>query len=107
MSVFAILAMLFSSANLSPAGASPLAQTVPITIVSTNVLVINIGTTWKLLGSTQYVSARVNMSTDPSVAGVPAYSVEDKLIRWYATKHSIDSYSLVSCIIRIKGLRDS
>jgi hypothetical protein len=39
-----------------------------------------LGTTWKVIGSTQYVSARVNTGTDPSVAGVPVYSVGDKLI---------------------------
>jgi len=39
-----------------------------------------LGTTWKVIGSTTSVSARVNTGTDPSTTGVPIYSVADTLI---------------------------
>ena len=39
-----------------------------------------LGTTWKVIGSTQYVNARANTNTDPSTPGFPIYSVADKLI---------------------------
>ena len=125
MSVFVVLAMVFSFAGFSPAGASPLAQTIPITTVPTNLCagdqyrlvfvtddtissgvyhnqtlwsnietyndfvttqansvleLSQLGTTWKVIGSTTSVSARVNTGTDPSTTGVPIYSVADTLI---------------------------
>jgi hypothetical protein len=39
-----------------------------------------LGTTWKVIGSTTSVSARVNTGTDPSTTGVPIYSVANTLI---------------------------
>jgi hypothetical protein len=125
MSIFVLLAMLFSFANVSPAAAAPLAETAPITTVPTELCIgdqyrlvfvtdgiissgqyrnqtlwsnietyndfvttqansvpelSQLGTTWKVIGSTVYVEARVNTGTHPSTPGVPIYSVADKLI---------------------------
>jgi hypothetical protein len=52
-----------------------------VTTQANNVLELSqLGTTWKVIGSTTSVSARMNTGTDPSTTGVPIYSVANTLI---------------------------